>query len=151
MPNLVLRRTFACLIGAATIAPAANADMGSTKNAPDLSAVRAAIKAKNYAAALAQLKVIEVTSPHPDVYSLTGFALRKSGDRTQAMTYYRKALDADPTHKGALEYQGELYVEIGQIDKAKENLAKLHKICWPFGCEEQEDLKEDIEHASKAK
>ena len=62
----------------------------------------------------------------PDVYSLMGFALRKTGDRAQAMTYYRKALEADPAHKGALEYQGELFVELGQIDKAKENLAKLN-------------------------
>jgi tetratricopeptide (TPR) repeat protein len=142
------RRTFAWLIGAAVIAPAAEAADGApAKDAPDLKAVRSAIKAKDYNAALAQLKVIVVTSPHPDVYSLMGFALRKTGDRGQAMTYYQKALDADPAHKGALEYQGELYVEIGQIDNAKLNLAKLHKLCWPFGCEEQDDLKQAIEHA----
>ena len=88
--------------------------------------------------------------PNPDVYSLMGFALRKTGDQAQSMVYYRKALDADPTHKGALEYQGELYVELGQVDKAKENLAKLDKLCW-FGCEEKTDLKEAIEHAPKAK
>ncbi|WP_158932183.1 tetratricopeptide repeat protein [Acidisphaera sp. S103] len=152
MSTLVPRRTFACLIVAAAIAPAANAaDTAVSSNTPDLRGVRAAIKAKNYDSALAQLKVIVATSSHPDVYSLMGFALRKTGDRAQAMTYYRKALEADPTHKGALEYQGELYVEIGQIDKAKENLAKLHKICWPFGCEEHDDLKEDIEHASLRK
>jgi tetratricopeptide (TPR) repeat protein len=151
MSTLIFRRTFACLIGAVTIAPAAKADLGSTKDAPDLNAVRAAIKAKNYTAALTQLKAMEVTSQDADIYSLMGFALRKTGDRAQAMTYYEKALDADPTHRGALEYQGELYVEIGQIDKAKENLAKLHKLCWPLGCEEHEDLKEDIEHASKQK
>jgi tetratricopeptide (TPR) repeat protein len=152
MPTQILRRNFVCLIGAAAIAPAAHAsDSGSSPAAPDLTAVRAAIKAKNYDAALAQLKVIVATSQHPDVYSLMGFALRKTGDRAQAMTYYRKALAADPTHKGALEYQGELYVEIGQIDNAKDNLAKLHKLCWPFGCEEQDDLKEDIEHASLTK
>jgi tetratricopeptide (TPR) repeat protein len=149
MMTPVLRRTFAGLIGAAVIAPAANAADGApAKDAPDLKAVRAAIKAKNYDSALAQLKVIVVTSPHPDVYSLMGFALRKTGDRAQAMNYYQKALDADPTHRGALEYQGELYVEIGQIDNAKGNLAKLHKLCWPFGCEEQDDLKEAIEHPS---
>ena len=150
--NSVLRRTFVCLIGAAIIAPAAKAADGAPANdAPDLRAVRAAIKAKDYNSALTQLKVIVVASPHPDVYSLMGFALRKTGDRAQAMTYYQKALDADPTHRGALEYQGELYVEIGQIDNAKANLAKLHKLCWPFGCEEQDDLKEAIQHAPPGK
>jgi len=127
------------------------ADSSPASGGPDLTAVRAAIKVKNYDAALAQLKVIVVTSQNPDVYSLMGFTLRKTGDRTQAMTYYNKALTADPAHKGALEYQGELFIEIGQIDKARENLAKLHKVCWPFGCEEQDDLKEDIEHASARK
>jgi tetratricopeptide (TPR) repeat protein len=118
-----------------------------TRDAPDLSAVRATLKAKNYQAALAQLKVIAANSSHPDVYSLLGFALRKTGDRPQAMTYYRKALEADPNHKGALEYQGELFVELGQLDQAKQNLAKLNRLCW-FGCEEADDLKEAITKAS---
>lgn len=147
MPTQMTRRAFACLLGVAAFAPAAHAaDISSNKDAPDLSKARAAIAAKNYQAALVELKSIEAKTPHADVYSLTGFALRKSGDRAQAMTYYRKALDADPTHKGALEYQGELYVELGQIDAAKANLAKLDRLCW-FGCEEATDLKEAIAHA----
>ena len=142
----------ACLVGAAVIAPAASAADGApASDAPDLRAVRAAIKAQNYDSALAQLKVILVTSQHPDVYNLMGFALRKTGDRAQAMVYYQKALAADPSHRGALEYQGELYVEIGQIDNAKANLAKLQKLCWPFGCEEQDDLKEAIDHPPRGK
>jgi tetratricopeptide (TPR) repeat protein len=151
MPTLVLRLAFACLLGAAAIAPASNAaDAPSTKDAPDLSRVRAEIKVKNYDAARAELKglMVNINYQHPDAYSLMGFVLRKTGDRAQAMTYYRKALDVDPSHKGALEYQGELYVELGQIDNAKENLKKLGRICW-FGCEEETDLKEAIAHASK--
>jgi tetratricopeptide (TPR) repeat protein len=150
MPTLVLRRAFICLIAAAAVMPAAHAaDSPATKDAPDLSKVRAAIKVKKYDVALAELKsmLANPNNQHPDVYSLMGFSLRKTGDRAQAMTYYRKALDADPTHRGALEYQGELYVELGQIDKAKENLAKLNRLCL-FGCEEQRDLKEAIAHAS---
>ena len=63
------------------------------------------------------------THQHADVYNLMGFSLRKTGDHKQAYTFYRKALDFDPEHKGALEYLGELYVETGQIDKASENVA----------------------------
>jgi tetratricopeptide (TPR) repeat protein len=149
MATIAVRLAFAGLLGAAALLPTAYAaDSPATKDAPDLTAVRAAIKVKNYDAALRDLKVIVVNSQHPDVYSLMGFVLRKTGDRPQAMIYYRKALDADPGHKGALEYQGELYVEMGQVDKAKENLAKLGKLCW-FGCEEERDLKEAIEHAPK--
>ena len=64
------------------------------------------------------------------------------------MVYYDKALAMDPSHKGALEYQGELFVTLGQIDKAKANLARLNRICL-FGCEEYDDLKAAIEHAPK--
>jgi tetratricopeptide (TPR) repeat protein len=75
-----------------------------------------------------------------------GFSLRKTGDYKQAYTFYRKALDFDPEHKGALEYLGELYVETGQVDKAKENLALLKKLC-PGGCEELADLEKAVAEA----
>ncbi len=151
MPGWFFRVAFAVLVVAAVFTKCAGAaDFTSSKDDPDLSKVRAAIKVKNYDAALADLKGMVVTYPQPDVFSLMGFALRKTGDRAQAMTYYRKALDADPTHRGALEYQGELFVELGQVDKAKENLVKLDRLC-ASGCEEQEDLKEAIEHAPGGK
>ena len=135
---------FLGLIGISSAAMAV--DNATTKSAPELTTVRAALKAKNYPAALAELKGMLVMYQNPDVYNLLGFALRKTGDQTQAMTYYKKALDFDPAHKGALEYQGELFVELGQIAKARENVAKLEKIC-PSGCEELEDLREARAHA----
>ena len=151
MPFLLPRLMLGSLIALAVASSAAiAADSIPTKDSPDLSKPRAAIKAKNYDAALADLKVLVVKYPEPDVYSLMGFVLRKTGDRTQSMTYYQKALAADPTHRGALEYQGELFVELGQIDKARENLARLDKVCT-FGCEEKDDLKEAIAHAPKPK
>jgi len=116
----------------------------------DLQPARAAIKAKQYGTALAQLKVLAVKYQTPDVYSLLGHALWKTGDPAQGMIYYNKALAINPLHRGALEYQGELYVQLGQIDKAKENLQKLKGIC-PFSCEELSDLQEAIEHAPKGR
>ena len=145
----VLGLAIACLLGVAPIVPVAVAANNTpTAEVPDLSSVRAAIKAKKYAAALAELKALVVNYQTADVYSLLGHALWKTGDPTQGMTYYNKALAIDPSHKGALEYQGELFVELGQIDKAKANLAKLDHLCW-LGCEEEDDLKEAIEHATK--
>jgi tetratricopeptide (TPR) repeat protein len=149
MRKFVLLLALACVPGAAAIAPSAHAvDSLPANDAPELRSVRASIKAKKYDAALAELKVLVTKYQTPDVYSLMGFALRKTGDRPQAMTYYLKALTMNPSHKGALEYQGELFVELGQIDKAKENLAKLNHLCL-FGCEERDDLREAIEHAPK--
>ena len=80
---------------------------------------------------------------HADVYNLLGFSLRKSGDLATAYTFYRKALDFDPEHKGALEYLGELYVERGELAKAREHVVLLRKLC-PQGCEELEDLEKAI-------
>lgn len=119
-------------------------DTNTTRDAPDLTYVRSQIKAKKWEAAIQQLNAyIDAGVQHADVYNLLGFSLRKSGDQKQAYTYYSKALDFDPEHKGALEYQGELFVETGQIERAKGNLEKLVKLC-PTGCEEREDLEAAI-------
>jgi tetratricopeptide (TPR) repeat protein len=109
--------------------------------------VRAKIKAKDYKAAIAELTPMLETNQHADVYNLMGFSLRKTGDYKQAYTFYRKALDFNPEHKGALEYLGELYVETGQVDKARENVVLLKKLC-PGGCEELADLEHAIARAS---
>jgi len=121
----------------------------TSKDAPDLTSVRAKIKAKDFKAALAELTPMLATYQHADVYNLMGFSLRKTGDYKQAYTFYRKALDFDPNHKGALEYLGELYVETGQMDKAKENVARLRELC-PSGCEELADLEKAV-NATTAK
>ncbi len=119
--------------------------------APDLTAVRTKIKAKEFAPAITDLTaLVNGGTLHPDVYSLLGFSYRKSGDRTNGALYYRKALDLDPWHKGALEYQGEMFVEMGDLPKAKTNLAKLVQLC-PSGCEEREDLEKDIREAEAKK
>jgi tetratricopeptide (TPR) repeat protein len=114
-----------------------------SKDAPDLTSPRAKIKAKDFTGALAELTPMLATVQHADVYNLVGFSHRKSGDLKQAATFYAKALDFDANHKGALEYQGEMFVELGQVDKAKANLTKLVALC-PTGCEEREDLEKAI-------
>jgi tetratricopeptide (TPR) repeat protein len=122
-------------------------DTVTSRDAPDLTSVRAKIKAKDFKAAIVELTPMLETHQHADVYNLMGFSLRKSGDPKQAYTFYRKALDFDPEHKGALEYLGELYVETGQVDKARENVVLLKKLC-PGGCEELADLEQAIASAS---
>ena len=98
-------------------------------DAPDLTSVRAKIKAKDYAAALAELRDIAEDTQQADVYNLLGFTLRKTGDFKTSLTYYTKALELQPDHKAAHEYLGELYVETGNMAKAKEQLAVLANLC----------------------
>jgi cytochrome c-type biogenesis protein CcmH/NrfG len=118
-------------------------DNMSSTDAPDLTSVRAKIKAKDYNAALTELRDLAEDVQQADVYNLLGFTLRKTGDFKTSLTYYTKALELQPDHKAAREYLGELYVETGNLDKAKEQLAILTKLC-PGGCEEREDLQKAI-------
>jgi tetratricopeptide (TPR) repeat protein len=135
------------LLGGFCATGALAVDNVTSSDAPDLASVRAKIKAQDYKAAIEELTPMLTSNQHADVYNLMGFSLRKTGDYKQAYTFYRKALDFDPEHKGALEYLGELYVETGQIDKAKENEARLRALC-PSGCEELADLQKAIGSAS---
>ena len=134
---------FAAISSIGLLPSAYAADMSVSDTAPDLSSARTKIKAKDWKGAIEELTKMTVTNQHADVYNLLGFSLRKSGDYKNALFYYQKALDLDPKHRGAQEYLGELYVETGQMEKAKAMLASLEKLC-PEGCEEREDLENAI-------
>ncbi len=122
-------------------------DTEQSTDAPDLSAVRAKIKARDFPGAIGELNgMIDRGLQHPDLYSLLGYSLRKSGDQKTAMTFYTKALEFNPEHKGALEYQGELFVEMGDLARARSNATKLARLC-PQGCEERDDLDQAIRAA----
>ena len=145
MKRSAIHLSLGLLLGATLLSTTAAlaVDNVTSKDAPDLTAVRAKLKARDFKGALADLRPMLQTHQHADVYNLMGFSLRKTGDPKQAYTFYRKALDFDPQHKGALEYLGELYAETGQIEKARENAAQLRKLC-PRGCEELADLEQAI-------
>ncbi|MEE8166960.1 MAG: tetratricopeptide repeat protein, partial [Myxococcota bacterium] len=82
--------------------------------------------------------------PVPDVLNYLGYAHRRLGRFDESLAYYQQALALDPMHRGANEYLGELFVELGEMDRAEERLAVLDRAC-PFGCAEYEDLKRRIE------
>lgn len=148
-PVLALSFGLAAAIAAGG-APARAVDTPTTTDAPELAGVRAMIKAKDFPGAVAELmRHVDKGVQHADVYNLLGFAHRKSGDLKSAATWYAKALDFDANHLGALEYQGEMFVQLGQTEKAKANLARLVTLC-PQGCEEREDLEKAIAEASGA-
>ena len=85
---------------------------------------------------------------HPDILTYLGFANRKLHRYDVAETYYRAALSAEPKHKQATEYYGELMVERGNMVGAKALLAKLDSMCT-FGCFEADELRQWI--AAKGK
>ena len=104
----------------------------------------ALIAEDKYQAAILPLKSAEKSAQNDaDIQNLLGFVHRKTGQLDAADGYYQRALKINPKHKGALEYQGELFLMRGDRVSAQENLAKLDKICW-LGCSEYDDLKKAI-------
>jgi tetratricopeptide (TPR) repeat protein len=53
----------------------------------------------------------------------------------QAIRFTNKALLLEPTDRQAIAVQGEAMVELGALPRARDNLAKLQKLC-PSGCAE---------------
>ena len=111
-----------------------------------LDAARADIDAGRYNGALRKLTVLAQADPgNADVWNLLGFSSRKLGDYAAAASHYDKALSIDAGHLGALEYQGELFLETGQAQRALANLKTLKKLCGT--CEEYEDLQAAVAKA----
>ena len=86
--------------------------------------------------------------PHPDVLNYMGFASRKLGRFDDALAYYGEALAIDPNHLGANEYLGELYIQMGDLGRARRQLARLDSLC-AYGCAQREELARWIATASE--
>jgi Flp pilus assembly protein TadD len=87
-----------------------------------------------------------VISSNPDsaeAWNLLGYSMRKMKKFIPAEANYKRALEIDPNHLGALEYLGELYVETDRRDLARDMLSRLEKAC-AAGCGEVDELKAAI-------
>ncbi len=113
----------------------------------ELEKAKTAIARKDWPGALSVLEAYTVANPRSaDGFNLLGYSLRNQKKYDEALVAYKQALTLDPKHKGAHEYIGIAYIQMGQLDKAKEHLASLDKICT-FSCEEYRDLKKAIAQA----
>ena len=104
-----------------------------------------AIDAGDFDEAITMLEEIISFEPEDaDALNLLGFSLRSSDRNDEAMEKYNEALAIDPDHQGALEYQGELFLKLGDQASAEANLEKLVGLC-PDGCEAHATLQTAIE------
>jgi predicted Zn-dependent protease len=88
---------------------------------------------------------------NPDYHNLYAYALRKGPSPSMDLVFkhYNEALRLDPRHRGAHEYLGEAYLMVGNVAKAKEQLATLDKLCGST-CEEYLMLQTAVrEHEAK--
>lgn len=126
---------------AATPTPAAPA---AKQLSAFLSEAEALINQKNFTAALNLLMQADKSyANNADINNLLGFSSRNLKQFSASAKYYQKALKINPNHLGALEYQGELFLQTKKLSSAKKNLAKLKKLCGE-NCEEYLDLKKAI-------
>ena len=108
------------------------------------------LKEEDYKSALKTLKkYTKSKKKDADGWTLLAFTNRKLKNYNEAESLYIKALNLDPESKIAIEYQGELFVELGRMEEAYANLAKLRELC-PNSCKELEMLNEYIS-GNKAK
>lgn len=84
-------------------------------------------------------RLLEDQPDNADVLNLLGYANRKLERYDEARIYYTRALTRNPDHKGALEYMGQLELEVGDHDAAQALRSRLEALC-PAGCDELEDL-----------
>ena len=99
-------------------------------------------KGGQYGAALDTLRSAE-NSNDPRIETMIGFALRKLGRIEEAMGYYDKVLTSHPDRTTTRQYLGEAFLQLGQPDRAREQLGEIAKRCGT-ACEDYRLLAEEI-------
>jgi Flp pilus assembly protein TadD len=78
-----------------------------------------------------------------DIQNYIGYAYRRLRQLGPAMQRYQQALVLNRRHRSAYEHIGELYLVLGELAKAEQQLAMLEKICL-IPCVEADGLKRAI-------
>ena len=133
---------YVCLSHAKDISPSVSED-------PLLMQGKTLVAKNDWSEASAVFEIFVKQNPQDaDGFNLLGYSYRNLRRYDESFAAYRQALTLDPKHRGAHEYIGIAYVQSGQLDKAREHLAILGKLCLS-SCEEYLDLKKEVEHATK--
>ena len=113
-----------------------------------LVSVKKLLYSEQFNQALIQVRLLDNKFPdNADINNYYGFIYRKMGEYGKSGQFYKKALQLDPRHKGALEYQGELFIKINKRAKAEKNLALLKSICGT-SCSEYKKLEKALKKAN---
>lgn len=125
---------------------------GAAAAADRLASPRAAVAAADWPRAIRELQALLRVEPgNADAHNLLGYSFRKRAepDMAQAFLHYHEALRLNPAHRAAREYLGEAYVQVGQLNKAREQLDALERLCGRT-CDEYRDLAAAIGGAEPA-
>ena len=128
------------ILSASAVCGAPNEDHWGVPPSMDYGRAADLVASARYGEALTILvDLADKTPGDANVFNLLGFSYRKTGDLDRASSNYQRALRLSPDHKGALAYQGELHLMLGNVAAAEANLARLVSLC-PNGCDERAEL-----------
>lgn len=154
---MFIRVALALALALGIAAPAFAAGSSSSSQSPyrskpdDFAKGVQAVEAEQFTQAARLFERVVKREPrNADAWNYLGFSERKLENFDRSLTAYQTALRIDPDHLGANEYLGELYLQTGKPDKAKEQLQKLRELC-PGGCEEYDDLQQAIRNHERMK
>jgi tetratricopeptide (TPR) repeat protein len=142
----------ACLLAAASAFAAGGGGGGGPDPAearpadPVMEAIQAAVAKPDWPRAreLAREGVAK-NAASADYHNMYAYTLRMGASPQMDLVFkhYNEALRLDPKHRGAHEYLGEAYLQTGNLEKAKEQLQTLDKLCF-FPCKEFTTLKKAV-------
>jgi tetratricopeptide (TPR) repeat protein len=134
------------VLGAGTISSTDNSTVTSEQIIKLYELAEKHIDNNSYDKSLKLLKKLtkreDLGTKRADIYNLLGFSYRKleNPDLDKSFAAYMMAIEIDPSHLGAHEYLGELYLMRDQKDKAIKMLEKLNQLAGS-NTEEYRELK----------
>jgi tetratricopeptide (TPR) repeat protein len=72
----------------------------------------------------------------PRVLNYLGYSNRKLGNMDKALIYYHAVVASNPDFSLVREYLGEAYIQLGLLEKAREQLTQIERICGNKTCRE---------------
>jgi tetratricopeptide (TPR) repeat protein len=132
-------------------ATAADLPSPSEPKDPVIERYQAAAARQDWPAAATTLREAVAKDPgNARYHNLYAYSVRRgpSPDMSLVFKHYNEALRIDPEHRGAHEYIGEAYLMVGNLEKAKEHLKVLDRLCF-FPCDEYTQLKRAIAQHEK--
>lgn len=98
-----------------------------------------AVARKDWDAAVASFSKAVAQEPrNADALTMLAYSYRWQGKLDQAFANYERALQIDPKHLGALQYQGVAFVRAQQVARAEVNLAAIEKLAGRNAAEYRE-------------
>ncbi|GAB3645603.1 tetratricopeptide repeat protein [Ramlibacter alkalitolerans] len=118
---------------------------------PEFQAGMEAVRRKDWQEVVVRMdSYIKRKPDDANAWTELGHAHRLTGKLDLSLAAYESALKIDPKHRGAHEYLGEAYLQMGDVARAEQELKVLDKLCF-FSCEEYRDLKAKIGDYRKTK